>query len=304
MVNSLEDLKTEITRLGFQSIGVSKVRILDDEARKLESWLNQNYHGDMSYMERYFDLRIDPSKLMPGCKSVIVLSMNYYQEDQSQDKAKISRYAYGDDYHKVLKKKAKEIHNWMREKYGDIQFRAFVDSAPIMERVWAEKSGLSWNGKNTLSISPQIGSYYFLMCILTDLKFEETQAIKDYCGTCRKCIEACPTEAIHPEGYLLDASKCISYLTIELRKNIPEEFESKMSNWIFGCDICQEVCPWNRFAKVTQEKDFEARKEILSLEVEEWLEITDQKWKELSKNSALKRTGIEGIRRNVAFLKK
>ncbi|NOT37008.1 MAG: tRNA epoxyqueuosine(34) reductase QueG [Saprospiraceae bacterium] len=302
MFHSTVDLKAEILRLGFQSVGVSKAVALDKEAHQLEQWLNKNYHGDMSYMEHYFDLRIDPTRLMPGCKSVIVLTLNYYQDQQHSDNAKISRYAYGSDYHKVLKNKAKKLHQWMMSKYGDIQFRAFVDSAPIMERVWAEKSGVSWSGKNTLSITPQIGSYFFLMCILTDLEFEYSAPIKDFCGTCKRCIEACPTNAIHQDGYLLDASKCISYLTIELRKNIADEFSDKMDNWLFGCDICQEVCPWNSFAKKTEEEEFNTR-DFIKRDLDYWLELEEESWNTISQKSAIKRTGFEGIKKNARFLK-
>ncbi|MCC6816499.1 MAG: tRNA epoxyqueuosine(34) reductase QueG [Saprospiraceae bacterium] len=304
MLISISDLREITNRLGFQSVGVSPVYQLDEEAKKLELWLSKDYQGEMSFLERYFDLRTDPRKLLPGCKSIIVLSMNYYQAQKHREDSKISRYAYGQDYHKVLKKKAKEIHQWMIEKYGDILFRAFVDSAPIMERVWSEKAGISWNGKNTLSISPGNGSYFFLMCILTDLEVEKNNPIKDHCGTCTRCIDACPTEAIDKNGYLLDASKCISYLTIELKKNIPEEFKNKMENWIFGCDICQEVCPWNRFSKPTELNEFEAKNEILNLNIEDWISLEEEKWLEISKKSPLKRTGIAGIKRNALFIKK
>ncbi|MEP7196996.1 MAG: tRNA epoxyqueuosine(34) reductase QueG [Saprospiraceae bacterium] len=303
MKHNIQKFKDKATELGFQSIGVSKATKLDAEAKRLEDWLNHNYHGEMSYMERYFDLRIDPKQLFPGTKSVIVLSINYYQEEiTSETSVKIARYAYGEDYHHVLKAKAKILETWMKEEYGNIQFRAFVDSAPIMERVWAEKSGISWNGKNTLSIHPRQGSFFFLMCVLTDLEFDYTDPIKDYCGTCTRCIDACPTKAIHPNGYLLDASKCISYLTIELKNSIPAEFKDKMENWAFGCDICQEVCPWNRFATKTKEDQFEPKKELFKLSTKDWLEITDQTWNELSKNSPLKRSGKTGMQRNIKFL--
>lgn len=301
---SIHELRQEINRLGFQSMGVAKAQRLTKEAQQLEDWLNKGYHGEMSYMERYFDLRIDPEKLMPGTKSILVLGMNYYQSSKNNEQVKIARYAYGDDYHKVLRKKSKELNQWMKSKYGDIQFRAFVDSAPVMERVWAEKSGLAWSGKNTLSISPGIGSYYFLMCVFTDVEFEMTDPIKDYCGTCRRCIEACPTEAISSSGYLLDASKCISYLTIELKNQIPESFKDQMEGWAFGCDICQEVCPWNRFSQDTEIQEFKYRENLLNLNIDDWINLLPKQWEEITKKSAIRRTGLEGMKRNARFLKK
>ncbi len=304
MLIPIQELREEISRLGFQSMGVARTQALSKEAQQLEDWLSKGYHGEMSYMERYFDLRIDPEKLLPGTKSILVLSMNYYQSQRHNNEAKIARYAYGDDYHKVLKKKSKELNQWMKSKYGDIQFRAFVDSAPVMERVWAEKSGLAWSGKNTLSISPRIGSYYFLMCVFTDLEFELTDPIKDHCGTCRRCIDACPTEAISPNGYLLDASKCISYLTIELKNQIPEQFKGQMENWAFGCDICQEVCPWNRFSHNTDIQEFKSRENLLKLKVDDWINLIQEQWEELTYKSSIRRTGLEGMKRNVKFLKK
>ncbi len=302
MKYSQESLIKKAQELGFQSIGVSQCEELSDEARKLERWLNANNHGEMRYMEKYFDLRINPAKLHPGTRSVIVLSFNYSYEPPIQSDVKIARYAYGEDYHLVLRQKVKSLEDWMRLQYGDISLRACIDSAPIMERIWAQKSGLGWNGKNTLNISPKNGSYYFLVCLLTDLEFEYNQPIRDHCGTCTRCIDACPTEAIHEDGYILDASKCISYLTIELKNNIPEEFKPKMHDWVFGCDICQEVCPWNRFAENHKEVEFMPNKKILDLSSMDWINLSDEEWKLISKRSPLKRTGKSGMQRNVRFV--
>ena len=297
-------LHEKAIQLGFDQIGIVKAQKLDKEAKQLEEWLNKNYHGEMHYMERYFDLRTDPTLLLPGCKSVIVLSMNYDQPTQESkpNKPKISKYAFGKDYHKVIKKQCKKLIAYLKDVYGDIQIRAFVDSGPIMERIWAEKAGIGWNGKNTLNINPKKGSYYFLSCILTDLEFEYSQSIRDHCGTCKRCIDACPTSAIHQDGYLLDASKCISYLTIELRNAIPEEFRPKMENWIFGCDICQEVCPWNRFSVPSKVEDFKPNQDLLDLTISEWLEISDETWNKLSFESPIKRAGKGNFQRNIRFI--
>ncbi|HRG33584.1 MAG: tRNA epoxyqueuosine(34) reductase QueG [Saprospiraceae bacterium] len=297
-------LHEKALQLGFDQIGIVKAQKLDKESKQLEEWLNKNYHGEMHYMERYFDLRTDPTLLLPGCKSVIVLSMNYDQPTQESkpNKPKISKYAFGKDYHKVMKKQCKKLIAYLKVLYGDIQIRAFVDSGPIMERIWAEKAGIGWNGKNTLNINPKKGSYYFLSCILTDLEFEYSQSIRDHCGTCKRCIDACPTGAIHQDGYLLDASKCISYLTIELRNAIPEEFRPKMENWIFGCDICQEVCPWNRFSVPSKVEDFKPNQDLLDLTLSEWLEISDETWDKLSFESPIKRAGKGNFQRNIRFI--
>ena len=297
-------LHEKAIQLGFDQIGIVKAQKLDKEAKQLEEWLNKNYHGEMHYMERYFDLRTDPTLLLPGCKSVIVLSMNYDQPTQESkpNKPKISKSAFGKDYHKVIKKQCKKLIAYLKDVYGDIQIRAFVDSGPIMERIWAEKAGIGWNGKNTLNINPKKGSYYFLSCILTDLEFEYSQSIRDHCGTCKRCIDACPTSAIHQDGYLLDASKCISYLTIELRNAIPEEFRPKMENWVFGCDICQEVCPWNRFSVPSKVEDFKPNQDLLDLTISEWLEISDETWNKLSFESPIKRAGKGNFQRNIRFI--
>jgi epoxyqueuosine reductase len=297
-------LKKYIQSLGFELVGFAKSKQLDKQANQLEQWLQNNYQGEMTYMERYFDLRIDPSKLLPGTKTIIVLGLNYFQEQKkiSDEHPNISMYAYGKDYHKVIRKKTKDIIRWMKIQYGDITARSFVDSGPVMERVWANEAGLAWSAKNTLSIHPKTGSYFFLTCILSDLEFEYDHPIKDYCGTCRKCIDACPTEAFHPEGYLLDASKCISYLTIELKKEIPDEFQGKMKDWIFGCDICQQVCPWNRFSSKTKEPDFKELDGLSQLNFGDWMNLTEDKFNSVFKDSPLKRTKLEGIKRTIRFV--
>ncbi len=290
--------------LGFSGVGFSKIEKLENEARKLESWLNKDMHGTMSYMDNHFDLRIDPSGLLPGAKTLISLSFNYFpdKEDLSTNEFKIARYAYGKDYHKILRKKLKRLVSQMKEEVGDFSARVFVDSAPIMERVWAEKAGLGWNGKNTLLINPKQGSYFFLAEIICDLDFVESQkAIKDHCGTCTKCIDACPTDAIDKSGYILDASKCISYLTIERKDEIPDEFVDKMNGWIFGCDICQEVCPWNRFSSSHSEESFYPNERLKALEKRDWLEITNEVFDLIFEGSAVRRTKIEGLKRNIAF---
>lgn len=300
------NLQAEATRLGFSSIGFARAQKLDEEARRLETWLNQGSHGKMAWMENHFDLRIDPSKLVPGAKSVIVLSYNYFtQLKQSDAEApKISRYAYGEDYHTVIKEKLRELIDFMRGEYGNFEGRSFVDSAPVLERTWAERAGIGWNGRNTLTINPHQGSYFFLATIICDLEFEYSDPIRDHCGTCRRCIEACPTEAISPQGYLLDASKCISYLTIELREAIPEEFKGRMDNWMFGCDVCQEVCPWNRFAEPTSEPRFQPALGLLDMTRKEWLELTEEVFGRLFKGSAVKRAKFAGLTRNLNFLRR
>lgn len=277
---------------------------MDEEARRLEQWLNQGFHGEMQYMENHFEKRIDPTKLVPGAKSVIVLMHNYFQQEkQKKDAPKIARYAYGEDYHFVLKRKLKDLIYFIEENIGEINGRCFVDSAPVMERDWAKHAGIGWTGKNTLLINPKAGSYFFLSELIIDLELVADSPIKDYCGTCTRCIDACPTEAISPTGYLLDGSKCISYLTIELKNNIPESFRGKMENWLFGCDICQEVCPWNRFSKPHNEPAFEPHPDLLKMDKQEWEEITEEVFQKLFKKSAVKRTKFTGLKRNIDFLK-
>ncbi|MBK7358012.1 MAG: tRNA epoxyqueuosine(34) reductase QueG [Saprospiraceae bacterium] len=293
-----------INSFGFFHVGFARARYLEEESDRLEKWLNQSYQGEMNYLERYFDFRLDPQKLMPGCKTIIVLAMNYFQEPgaTNENQSKISMYALGQDYHKVIRSKTKAIIQWMRHQYGDIAARAFVDSGPVLERVWAKESGISWTGKNTLSINPKTGSYFFLSCILTDLEFEADTPIKEYCGTCKKCIDACPTQAIHENGFLLDASKCISYLTIELKSQIPEEFKGKMDDWIFGCDVCQDVCPWNRFSRQTDVEDLWISDAMKKRSDQMFMEMNEDDFNQLFNQSAIKRTGLKGLQRNIRFI--
>jgi epoxyqueuosine reductase len=299
-------IRTEAARLGFSFVGFAKAEPLDEEARRLETWLNWGLHGSMAYMENHFDLRTDPTKLVPGAKSVIVLMHNYFPKEKQADPAapKLARYAYGEDYHFVLKRKLKDLLHFIRENIGEVNGRCFVDSAPVMERDWAKRTGIGWTGKNTLLIHPKAGSYFFLAELILDLELTPDSPIRDHCGTCRRCIEACPTDAISPEGYLLDATKCISYLTIELREAIPESFHGKMENWMFGCDICQEVCPWNRFAKPHDEPAFEPHPDLMNLKKQDWEEITEEVFQKIFKKSAVKRTKFSGLKRNLDFLKK
>ena len=299
-------IRTEAARLGFSFTGIAKAGHMDEEARRLETWLRQGFHGAMSYMENHFDLRIDPTKLVPGAKSVIVLMHNYFPKEKQLDPEApiLARYAYGEDYHFVLKRKLKDLLRFIREEIGEVNGRCFVDSAPVLERDWARRAGLGWTGKNTLLLHPKAGSYYFLAELILDLELEPGNPIRDHCGTCRRCIEACPTEAISPEGYLLDGSKCISYLTIELREAIPEEFRGKMENRMFGCDICQEVCPWNRFSKPHEEPAFEPQTDLMNMTKQDWEELTEEVFQQIFKKSAVKRTKFEGLRRNIRFLTK
>ncbi len=298
-------LKNQAYELGFEFVGISKAEELTDEARQLETWLNNNHHGKMGYMENHFDKRIDPRKLVDGAKSVVTLLYNYYSEEKQADNEapKISMYAYGADYHDVIKEKLKHFLLLIKEKIGDVNGRCFVDSAPVMERQWAQKSGTGWLGKNTLLIHPKRGSYFFLAELIIDLELETDGAMKDYCGRCTRCIDACPTNAISPAGYLLDSSKCISYLTIELKEALPDFFQDKMDNWMYGCDVCQEVCPWNRFSKPHEENNFLPKNNLLDLTKKDWEELTEETFKVIFKNSAVKRTKYEGLKRNIKFLK-
>lgn len=299
-------IKAEAYRLGFSYVGIAKAEKMEEEARQLEQWLNQKKHGKMAYMANHFEKRVDPRKLVEGAKSVISLMYNYHTEERQRDSEapKISQYAYGKDYHFVLKDKLKTLLKYIRSEIGEVSGRCFVDSAPVMERDWARRSGNGWMGKNTLIIHPRAGSYFFLAELIIDLELEPDGPMKDYCGRCTRCIDACPTDAIAPEGYFLDASKCISYLTIELREAIPTEFKDKMENWMFGCDICQEVCPWNRFAKPHQEPAFEPHPKLLEMEKREWEELTEEVFREVFRKSAVKRTKFSGLKRNIKFLDK
>ena len=290
---------------GFDYCGISKAELLEKEAPRLEAWLKRSAHGKMSYLENHFDKRLDPSKLVPGAKSVVSLLYNYYPDkdlgEKFPDHFKLAKYAYGEDYHHVIKSKLKHLVDDLRQELGEIEGRVFVDSAPVMERQWAEKSGLGWVGKNTLLINKHSGSFFFLAELIIDLELEPDGPIKDYCGTCTRCIDACPTDAITP--YELNASQCISYLTIELKESIPEEFKGKMESWAFGCDICQDVCPWNRFSKPHQEEAFQPSKELLELFNKNWQDLTDEVFSQVFRKSAVKRTKFEGLKRNLNFLK-
>jgi len=295
----------EAQRLGFSFVGFAKAEHMDEEARRLEAWLNKGMHGKMGYMANHFEKRTDPRKLVDGAKSVVSLMYNYYTEEEQQDpKApKISRYAYGKDYHFIIKRKLWALMDFIQQEIGEVNGRYFVDSAPVLERDWARRAGIGWMGKNTMLIHPKAGSYFFLSELIIDLELDYDSPIKDYCGTCRRCIDACPTDAISPEGYVLDGSKCISYFTIELKESLPDEYKGKFENWMFGCDICQEVCPWNRFSKPHEEPEFEPHTELLSMSKKEWEELSEETFRKVFKKSAVKRTKYAGLMRNIEFLK-
>ncbi len=328
-------IKETAKSLGFDYCGISKAAFLEEEAPRLETWLTKNMQGEMKYMENYFDKRLDPRLLVDGAKSVVSLLLNYYPVlRQAQDDGgsvsvldsartdsdylrtegdysrtdnnsahKISKYAYGTDYHLVIKEKCKTFLEILKKEIGDINGRCFVDSAPVMDKAWAQKSGLGWMGKNTNIINKDSGSFYFIAELIIDVDLEYDSPIKDYCGTCTKCIDACPTQAI-VGPYVVDGSKCISYLTIELKENIPTEFNSTMDNWVFGCDICQDVCPWNRFSKPHSEPLFNNEHNLQNWSEKEWHEITEETFKKVFTNSAVKRTGFKGLKRNIDFIKK
>lgn len=296
-------IKAEAKRLGFLSCGISKAGFLEEEAPRFESWLNQNHHGKMKYMENHFDKRLNPNLLVDDAKSVISLLLNYYpSEIQNTDSYKISKYAYGQDYHFVIKEKLKELLQTIQTEIGEVSGRAFVDSAPVLDKAWAAKSGLGWIGKNSNLLTQQVGSFYFIAELIVDLDLEYDYATTDHCGTCTACIDACPTEAI-VSPYVVDGSKCISYFTIELKENIPQEMKGKMDDWIFGCDVCQDVCPWNRFSKSHNEPLFNPNPELLSMTKKDWEEITEDTFEKVFKNSAVKRTKLDGLKRNIKFLK-
>jgi epoxyqueuosine reductase len=285
------------------SCGISKAGFLEQEAPRLENWLNKNQHGQMSYMENNFDKRLNPTLLVEGAKSVVSLLLNYYpSEIQNQESYKISKYAYGQDYHLVIKEKLKELLYSIQEHIGAVDGRAFVDSAPILDKAWAAKSGLGWIGKNSNLLTQQVGSFYFIAELIIDLELDYDSATTDHCGTCTACIDSCPTEAILAP-YIVDGSKCISYFTIELKDNIPAEMKGKFDDWAFGCDICQDVCPWNKFSKPHKEPLFNPNPELLSMTKKDWEEITEETFKAVFKNSAVKRTKFEGFKRNIDFIK-
>ena len=295
-------IKTEAKKLGFLSCGISKAEFLEDEAPRLERWLKDGKHGKMAYMENHFDKRLDPRLLVPDAKSIISLLFNYYTPlDQLDGAPKISKYAYGKDYHHVIKDKLKQLFQIINNKIGEVSGRVFVDSAPVMEKSWAVRSGLGWQGKNTNLISKKAGSFFFIAELIVDLELEYDTPVTDHCGTCTACIDACPTEALTP--YHIDASKCISYLTIELKDQIPTTFKGKMDDWAFGCDVCQDVCLWNRFSKQHNEPLFSPNSEVINYTQKNWEEITQETFNIIFKNSAIKRTGFKGFKRNISFLK-
>ena len=297
-------IKNSARHLGFLSCGISKADFLEAEAPKLEAWLRGGHHGTMSYMERNFDKRLDPRRLVPGAKSIVSLLYNYHSDQKQKDPEapKISTYAYGTDYHLVIKNKLKAFMEILHREIGEVNGRVFVDSAPVMDKAWAAKSGLGWIGKNTNLISKKVGSFFFIADLILDLDLEYDTPVTDHCGSCTACIDACPTEALI-QPYQIDGSKCISYLTIELKEAIPNEFQGKMDNWAFGCDVCQTVCPWNRFATTHQEPDFEPHPELLSLTKKEWEEMNEAVFNTVFRKSAVKRTKYEGLQRNIKFLK-
>jgi epoxyqueuosine reductase len=297
-------IKQEAKRLGFLACGIAKAAFLAEEAPRLEKWLQQGFHGEMSYMENHFDKRLDPRLLVDDAKSVISLAYNYYPEQhQNNDSYKISKYAYGEDYHHVIKEKLRELLANIQQEIGEVSGRCFVDSAPILERAWAEKAGLGWNGKHSLLIQKQQGSFFFLAELIVDLELEyDHPTTTNHCGTCTKCIDACPTAAILPNN-TVDASKCISYFTIELKENIPSDFKNQFQDWMFGCDICQDVCPWNRFSKAHSEPLFHPKEAILQFTKRDWEEITEDTFQKVFKKSAVKRTKFLGLQRNISFLK-
>jgi epoxyqueuosine reductase len=297
-------IKQTATRLGFDFCGIAKAQYLNEDARRLESWINKGMHGNMQYMQNHFELRVDPQKLVPGAKSVITLLINYFPETTQNTAApKISKYAYGEDYHEVIRKKLQEFLHLIKTAIGDFNGRGFVDSAPVLERAWAQKSGLGWIGKNGNLINKKNGSYFFIATLITDLALQEDDTyVKDYCGTCTQCIDACPTEAILPNK-VVNGSQCISYFTIELKDALlPVSMKGKLDNWLFGCDVCQDVCPWNRFATAHKNESLTPIAEILNFSSKDWEEMTEESFKIIFKHSPLKRSKYEGIKRNLKFI--
>jgi len=298
-------IKSEAQRLGFLSCGISKVEFLEQEAPRLEKWLSENRNGKMQYMENHFDKRLNPALLVDGAKSVVSLLLNYYPENiQRQDSFKISKYAYGQDYHHIIKEKLKELLHSIQENIGEVGGRVFVDSAPVLDKAWAQKSGLGWIGKNTNLISKKVGSFFFVAELILDIELEyDNPTTTDHCGSCTRCIDACPTEAIIAP-YVVDGSKCISYYTIELKENIPQDVKGKFDDWVFGCDVCQDVCPWNRFSSPHNEPLLQPKEEILSFSKQDWIDITEETFGKVFQKSAVKRTKFEGFKRNIEFVTK
>lgn len=296
-------IKSEAKRLGFLSCGISKAGFLEEEAPRLENWLNKNHNGKMAYMENHFDKRLNPTLLVDDAKSVVSLLLNYYpEEEQIQDSFKISKYAYGKDYHFVIKEKLKELLFSIQETIGEVSGRVFVDSAPVLDKAWAAKSGLGWIGKNSNLLTQKVGSFYFIAELIIDLDLEYDYLTTNHCGSCTACIDACPTQAIIAP-YIVDGSKCISYFTIELKENIPAEMKGHFDDWVFGCDTCQDVCPWNRFSKSHNEPLFNPNPALLSMTKKDWEEMTEETFKIVFKDSPVKRTKFEGLQRNIHFLK-
>jgi epoxyqueuosine reductase len=297
-------IKSEAQRLGFLACGISKATFLAEEAPRLEQWLNQNYNGEMAYMANHFDLRLDPRKLVDGAKSVITVLLNYFPEQTQRDPLapKISKYAYGQDYHHVIKDKLRQLTEFIGEELGEVNGRAFVDSAPVMDKTWALRSGLGWMGKHTNIIRPKEGSFFFIGELILDIELEPDAPMQDHCGTCTRCIDACPTEAII-QPYVVDGSKCISYFTIELKDIIPLAMKGKFDNWAFGCDVCQDVCPWNRFAKPHTEPAFNPHRNMLDMSARDWNELTEEVFMQVFQKSAVKRAKFSGLHRNLAFLR-
>lgn len=308
MINNKEKysqlIKSEAKKLGFLSCGISKADFLESEAPRLERWLKNGMHGQMQYMENHFDKRLDPRLLVDDAKSVVSLLLNYYPSNlQNQDSYKISKYAYGQDYHFVIKDKLKDLLKFIQSEIGEVNGRVFVDSAPVLDKAWAAKSGLGWIGKNSNLLTKQVGSFYFIAELIIDLELEYDTPTTDHCGSCTACLDACPTQAI-VQPYVVDGSKCISYFTIELKDQIPNDFKGKFDDWMFGCDVCQDICPWNRFSKPHNESFFNPNSEILNFSKQDWKEITEDVFKKIFKNSAVKRTKLEGLKRNIEFIDK
>ncbi|MEJ2585302.1 MAG: tRNA epoxyqueuosine(34) reductase QueG [Robiginitalea sp.] len=296
-------IKAEAKRLGFLACGISEATFLEEEAPRLETWLKKGMHGEMAYMENHFDKRLDPRKLVPGARSVISLLYNYFpSEQQREDTYKISKYAYGEDYHHVVKGKLRHLMDFIQGEVGEVQGRAFVDSAPVLDKAWAARSGLGWIGKNANLLTRQAGSFYFIAELILDLDLQTDSPTTDHCGSCTACIDACPTQAI-VQPYVVDGSKCISYFTIELKNEIPNEVQGHFEDWIFGCDICQDVCPWNRFSKPHSEPRFKPKPELLDFDRRDWEELTEEVFQKVFQKSAVKRTKFQGLKRNIAFLK-
>ena len=295
-------IKAEAKRLGFLSCGISRAGFLEEEAPRLERWLKAGMHGEMGWMENHFDKRLDPTLLVPGAKSVVSLLLNYYPEEQQPESTyRVSKYAYGEDYHRVIKDRLRELLHVIRTEIGEVEGRAFVDSAPVLDKAWAARSGLGWMGKHSNLLTKEVGSYYFIAELILDLELPPDAPVTDHCGTCTACIDACPTQAI-TEPYVVDGSKCISYYTIELKSEIPASASGQWADWIFGCDICQDVCPWNRFATPHSEPRFNAHPELMEMTRADWEELTEEVFRQVFPKSAVKRTKFSGLKRNIAFL--